>query len=136
MTNTAIFSRRAAFAGVAAAAAIPAAASATSGQTAIGKLWVEAEALKARINGFRAEISAQAAQGGIPGWMRIGGEANKLGEARYQHLVAILNAKAERESDLVIIAKVLRDEDMQNGAKAYAADRLASATVEVLSRAA
>ena len=45
-------------------------------ETAIGKLWSEAEVLNARLDAYRAEIAAAAQNGGISGWMRLGGEAS------------------------------------------------------------
>jgi hypothetical protein len=131
--TTKTLSRRALVAGVTVAAAAPALAAAPllSGRTAIGQLWTEAEALRVSLDAHRAEIAqvATRAGDGVPGWMRLAGEANRIGEARYGKLVAILNAKPEKASDLAIIAKVSQDVDLLAGARGWAAERLASASL-------
>jgi hypothetical protein len=121
--------RRSAFAGAAALTVVPAVASASTKQTAIGTLWSEAEALERKIAAYSAEIAAAAQNGGIAGWMRLGGEANTLGGQRYARLMAILHATPESQTDLAIIARVVLDGEIQNGAKGYAADQFAKATI-------
>jgi hypothetical protein len=122
--------RRTAFTGAAALTLVPAVAgAATAKTTTIGKLWAEAEALQAKLAFYRAEIQASAENGGIAGWMRLGGEANTLGGERYQRLMAILNSTPANADDLKIMAKVVLDEEIQNGAKGFAADRFAQATL-------
>jgi hypothetical protein len=121
--------RRSAFAGAAALTVVPAIASAAAKQTAIGALWSEAEALEGKIAAYSAKIAATAQNGGITGWMRLGGEANTLGSQRYAKLMAILHAQPERQSDLAIIARVVLDGEIQNGAKGYAADQFARAVI-------
>lgn len=133
--------RRAVMAGAAGLAALPlgagaavAAGSAAAGadtSTPIRALWAEAQALETRMAAYRAEIAASASSGGIPGWMRLGGEANRLGERRYGTLAAILNEEPRDAGDLAVLAKVYRDEDIQNGGKAWAAERLAEAALKV-----
>ena len=125
--------RRTAFAGTAALALVPVVASAASKQTAIGSLWADAEALSVKLNSYRAQIAASAETGGISGWMRLGGEANTLGGQRYAKLMGILHTKPETQSDLAIMARVVLDEEIQNGAKGYAADRFATATIDLFS---
>jgi hypothetical protein len=136
MTSSTL-TRRTAFAGTALAGAavlalVPVAASAATKQTAIGNLWAEAEAINVKLNGYRAQIAASAETGGISGWMRLGGEANTLGGQRYAKLMGILHAAPETQSDLAIMARVVLDEEIQNGAKGYAAERFATATIEML----
>jgi hypothetical protein len=126
-------SRRAAFAGAVTLAVVPTIASAKAMQTTIGKLWADAEALNTKIAAYRNEIAAAADNGGISGWMRLGGEANTLGGMRYARLMAILNAKPEAQADLTIMARVILDDEIHNGAKSYAADQFAKATLEFAS---
>jgi hypothetical protein len=127
--TTPSLTRRTAFAGAAALTVVPSVAFAKARTTAIGTLWSEAEALNARLNSFRAEIAAAAENGGISGWMRLGGEANTLGGQRYARLMAILHAKPETQADLAIMARVVLDDEIGNGAKGYAADQFARATL-------
>ncbi len=133
--TTSSLTRRTAFVGAAALSLVPVVASAkTLGsikarETAIGTLWNEAEMLNTRLNRFRAEITAAAETGGISGWMRLGGEANTLGGQRYARLMAILHASPENQADLAIMARVVLDEEIGNGAKGYAADQFARATL-------
>jgi hypothetical protein len=129
-------SRRSAFFGAAALSLVPVVATAKTKQTAIGALWADAEALKAKIASYRGEIAAAAHNGGISGWMRLGGEANVLGGMRYARLMAILNAKPESQADLAIMARVILDDEIHNGAKSYAADQFAKATLEFASNVA
>ncbi|MGL5115778.1 MAG: hypothetical protein ACRC7G_02545 [Beijerinckiaceae bacterium] len=121
--------RRTAFAGAAALTLVPVVAAASAGQTTIGKLWSESEALSSQLGGYAAEIAEATANGGISGWMRLAGEANTLGGQRYAKLMAILHAVPHTDADLAIMAKVVMDDEIVNGAKGYAADRLAEATI-------
>jgi hypothetical protein len=127
--TTPSLTRRSAFAGAAALTLVPVVATARSPETAISKLWSEAEALNARLDAYRAEITAVAQNGGISGWMRLGGEANTLGGQRYAKLMAILHVKPENQADLAILARVVLDDEISNGAKGYAADQFARATI-------
>jgi hypothetical protein len=133
-TNTKTLSRRLLLAGATAAIAGPALAAASAlpaGTTTIGKLWAEAETLKLQLVAHRGAIAEAAANGGIPGWMRLGGEANRIAEARYGKLVAILNTPAKTTDDLAILGKVTQDQDILNGARGWASERLASATLSL-----
>lgn len=116
--------RRALLAGAAvAAAATPAAAASLApaqGDTAVGKLWAQAQALRGKMDRYAEEIAAAERQGGIPGWMRLSGEANELGEARYQTLVNILKAKPASTQDMRLIARAAQDADMRNGPASWA----------------
>jgi hypothetical protein len=132
MTST-FLSRRTAFVGAAALALVPVIAAAKANETTIGKLWADAESLNDKIAAYRTEISAAAQNGGIAGWMRLGGEANTLGGLRYARLMAILNAKPEAQADLAIMARVVLDDEIHNGAKSYAADQFAKATLDFAS---
>jgi hypothetical protein len=127
--TTPSLTRRSAFAGAAALTVVPVVALARSAETAIGKLWSEAEVLNTRLDAYRAEITAAAQNGGISGWMRLGGEANTLGGQRYAKLMAILHVKPENQNDLAILARVVLDDEISNGAKGYAADQFARATI-------
>jgi hypothetical protein len=131
--NRIAFTRRmavtGAVAGAAAAVATPVLATAPQGRTTIGALWAEAETLKRQLEQHRAVIQAKAAEGGIAGWMRLGGDANRIGEARYARLMAILKTEPAAQGDVTIMARVVQDEDVQHGAKGFAADRLASAVI-------
>jgi hypothetical protein len=131
MTTT--LTRRTAFAGAAALAIVPAAAMASA--TPIARLWAEAESLNGQLAAHRAAIAQAAANGGISGWMRLGGDANRLGAARYERMVAILNAQPTSEADLATMARVVQDDEFRNGARGFAADRLAEATVRMFAAA-
>ena len=130
--TTPSLTRRSAFAGAAALSLVPAVASAKAHQTPIGALWSEVEALTSRLASHHVEIAAAAQTGGISGWMRLGGEANALGGQRYGKLMAILHSKPENQADLAILARVVLDDEMQNGAKGYAAERFAAATIALV----
>lgn len=127
-TTSAALSRRAMIAGIGVAAAAPAALAAPAAKplTPIARLWRDAENLRAEISAYRSEIEL-ASVNGVPGWMRLGGDANRLAEKRYGKLVEILNAPAKNVEDLKIIGQVSMDSDILNGARSWAAERLASA---------
>ncbi len=131
--TTPSLTRRSAFSGAAALTVVPSVASAKARETAIGKLWSEAEALNVRLEAYRAEITAAAQNGGISGWMRLGSEANTLGGQRYARLMAILHTPAQSQADLSILARVVLDDEISNGAKSYAADQFARATLDLTS---
>lgn len=125
-------SRRVMMAGAVIAGATTLAGAPTlAAETPITKLWAEAEALGVKLGTHREAIAAAAAEGGIPGWMRLGGEANAIAEARYTKLIAILNAPAKTAGDLAIIGKVTRDGDITEGARAWAGECLASAALSL-----
>lgn len=128
-TASAALSRRAMIAGLGVAAAAPAAYAAPAKPlTPIARLWRDAENLRAEISAYRSEIEL-ASVNGVPGWMRLGGDANRLAEQRYTKLIEILNAPAKNVEDLKIIGQVSMDTDILNGARSWAAERLASATL-------
>lgn len=127
--------RRALLAGAAvAAAATPAAAAgltASQGDTAVGKLWSEAQALRGKMDRYAAQIADAERQGGIPGWMRLSGEANELGEARYQTLVKLLKASPANAQDVRLIARAAQESDIANGPRGWAAAQASDALAHV-----
>ncbi len=106
-----------------------------AGATTIGRLWAEAEDLRQRLDAHRAAISEAAQSGGISGWMRLGGEANRIGEERYRKLVAVLNAEPEAASDLAVMGRAALEDDIRSGAFGWAGERLAHATMTFHGRA-
>jgi hypothetical protein len=123
--------RRALLAGAAvAAAASPAAAAglmSAQGDTAVGKLWAQAQTLRGKLDRYAAEIAAAERQGGIPGWMRLSGEANALGEARYQALVKLLKSTPVNNEDVRLMARAAQDADMASGPRLWANNQVAGA---------
>jgi hypothetical protein len=135
MTEKTTLSRRALVAGSAMLAAGPALAATPVGPTPIARLWTEAQNLASQLSAHRGAITAAASRTGAttPGWMRLGGEANAMAEARYGKLVAILKETPKNQGDLAIIAKVSQDQDIQMGARLWASEKLASATLALAS---
>ncbi len=133
MTKSTLVSRRTLVAGAAITGAtlIAGAPAFAAGTTPIAKLWADAETLRGQLAVHRDAIAAAAANGGIPGWMRLGGEANKIAEARYGKLIAILKAEPKNAQDLAIIAKVTQDNDIAEGGRAWASARLAEAAASL-----
>jgi hypothetical protein len=122
-------SRRVILAGATAVAAAPALANTPAAPaTPIARLWAEAESLKLALLRHRAAIAEAAGTGGIPGWMRLGGEANRIAEARYGKLITLLNSRPETKGDLAILAKVAQDDDILAGPRAWASEKLAAAS--------
>lgn len=112
-------------------AALPASARPMPEASPIARLWREAERLRGELDRHRDAIAAKAQEGGVAGWMRLAGEANTLGEQRYRHLVAILNAEPASPDDLKIMARVVLDDEMRYGPVTWAGERLAQATVSL-----
>jgi hypothetical protein len=133
MTEMTTLSRRALVAGSAAIVAGPvlAAGPAPTGTTPIAKLWAEALELGSKLATYRGQIAeaAMRAGDGVPGWMRLGGEANRIAEQRYGKLIAILRETPKSQGDLAILAKVSVDADVTSGARAWAGERLAAAAM-------
>ena len=105
------------------AAASPAVALVPSegGQSsAIAALWARAEALKARMAPHAKAIDAAYQNTGTPGWMRLRGPANALGEERYGVLVEILKSTPRSLDDLAIQSAATRDFEMIHGPRAWA----------------
>jgi len=108
----------------------PHALAAAAESTPVARLWARAQALKAQMAPFAARIEAACRNGGTPGWMRLTGKANALGEARYNILIAILKSSPGTIDDLAIIARAAGDADIHGGPRAWAHgefDRAASA---------
>ena len=124
--------RRGLFAGAVSLAAAPAIAAGgialPAGSTPIAALWAKAEALRVSLEMYRGEVAKMAARG-TPGWMRLAGPANKLGEARYAALTGIIRSTPRNQGDLAIMAKVALDKDIQQGPRGWAFERLAQATL-------
>lgn len=132
MTTTSMTRRglvAAAAALTAAPAAIVSAQASQPANTVISTLWADAEALRLKLEAHRGAIAQAAESGGISGWMRLGGEANALGEQRYGKLVAIMKAEPEAHGDLAIMAEVMLDDDFRRGAFNWAGEQLARAIV-------
>jgi hypothetical protein len=128
---TSKLTRRGLVAAIGTAAAAPAAAFAAANpqSSPMQRLWRDAEALRVQLDVHRDAISAAAQDGGIPGWMRLGQEANRLGEERYAKLVAILNGAPQNQADLTIMAKAALDDDIRYGGVTWAGEQLARATI-------
>ncbi len=112
--------------------ATPAALAATApspASTAIGVLWAEAETIRLKLVAHRSAIAETAESGGISGWMRLGGEANQLGEERHARLVAIMKTEPTAPEDLAIMAEVTLDDDFRRGAFTWAGEQLALAII-------
>lgn len=119
--------RRTMIAGVAALASVPvsgAALAATRGETAVARLWGEAESLKARLG----TLVNVAAGDTVPGWMREKGEASVIGNRRYETLVTLLNQDAKTAGDLGLMARTTAESEIVNGPRQWAHERLAAAT--------
>ncbi|CAN1555664.1 hypothetical protein MCEMSEM23_02389 [Rhabdaerophilaceae bacterium] len=133
MTEKNILSRRALVAGTAALAVGPALAIHATTPTPIARLWSEAQTLASKLAAHRGAIRSAAlrANDGVPGWMRLTGEANAIAEARYRKLVTILNTAPSNQGDLAILAKVSQDSDIASGARTWASEKLAAATISL-----
>ena len=100
-----------------------------AGNTTIAAQWNDVMDLTVRLGAHNAAISAAERPNGVSGWMYLGGEANTLGNARYNKLVAIINSKPANAEDLGIIARAAMHRDILDGPKSYAASRLADAAI-------
>ena len=124
MTETMTATRRTVLAGAGALAAAPALAAVPGGlaggrETEVARLWREAAALQGQMQPYAGEMAAMSARG-LPGWMRLAGAANDLGDRRYGKLIAILKAKPESLNDLAIMAAANRDADIAGGPATWA----------------
>ncbi len=122
MTTT----RRAVISGAAMLAAGPALAlgGLAAPESGMAALWRRAEDIKGRLG-----ADMMALQAGVPGWMRAGGEASRLGEARYAALVTILNGKPAHAADLGVMAKAARETEMVHGPHDWANERFMQAAL-------
>ena len=125
MTEFMTATRRTVLAGAGALAAAPALAAvpgglAGAGESEAARLWREAAALQRQMQPYASEMTAMSARAGLPGWMRLSGAANDLGNRRYGKLIAILKSKPESLNDLAIIAAANRDADIAGGPATWA----------------
>lgn len=97
-----------------------------STNTPIAQLWAKAESLKIKLGAFKHEIAAaeMSRSGGVSGWMYLNGAGYKIGNARYDALVAVLKSKPLNASDAAIMAKAAQDVDMQSGPRGWATARV------------
>lgn len=133
-TNTPrTLSRRALVVAGGALAALPASAVASAapvaGITPIAALWADAERLRVALAAHSDAIAAATDADGIAGWMRLGGDANRLGEERYGKLIAILKQTPRSSGDLAIMAQVTLDDDVRRGGFNWAGEQFAHAVV-------
>ena len=128
MTEFMTATRRTVLAGAGALAATPALAAVPGGmpgdlagarESEVARLWREAAALQRQMQPYAGEMTAMSARG-LPGWMRLSGAANDLGNRRYGKLIAILKAKPESLDDLAIMAAANRDADIAGGPATWA----------------
>ena len=91
----------------------------------------------ARRDGARTSraIAVAFRSGGVPGWMRLKGEAYALGERRYSLLVEILNAPPASAADLAMQRLAADDSEMRDGPRDWACGRLALAERRLLAAA-
>ena len=109
MSTSDLFSRRG-FVAAGAVAAIAAASPVLAAErTPIARAWARAEALRRGLAPHGRAIVAAFRSGGVPGWMRLKGEAYALGETRYGLIVEILNAAPTSAADLEIQRRAARD---------------------------
>ena len=125
-------SRRSLLLGAAALSTLPALA---SPPTAIARAWTRAEALRAAMAPHSRAIEVAFRSGGVPGWMRLKGEAYALGERRYSLLVEILNAPPTSAADLAMQRLAADDSEMRDGPRDWACGRLALAERRLLAAA-
>jgi hypothetical protein len=116
-TRRAVLAAAGASAAAPALAAIPAFAAkdARPYETVISRLWSRAVALERQLKPFAAEIAVKEQDAGLPGWMRLTGVANDLGNLRYDTLVSILKSQPQSIDDLATIAQVTKEKEISRG---------------------
>lgn len=136
-------SRRAMLGAAAALAAAPAAALASASPAvmpaaletapaaagAVRALWDKVIDLSIRMNAHAQDIAAADRGTGLPGWMYVPGEANALGNARYEALIEILKSTPASSEDIAIIARAATHHDILDGPKSFAHQQLAMAAM-------
>ena len=135
-------SRRAMLGAAAALAAAPAAAlasaspampaalgSAPAAAGTVRALWDKVIDLSIRMNAHAQDIAAADRGTGLPGWMYVPGEANALGNARYEALIEILKSTPASAEDIAIIARAATHHDILDGPKSFAHQQLAMAAM-------
>lgn len=97
-----------------------------STDTPIARLWAKAEGLRGQLGAFKSEIAAAETSriGGVSGWMYLDGAAYRIGNARYDALVALLKSKPQNAGDLALMAKAAQDADMMTGPRGWADARV------------
>jgi hypothetical protein len=115
-----VLSSAAAAAIAAASPALARSSPAASERSGIAALWARAQALKARMAPYGSAIDAAFRNTGTPGWMRLRGTANALGEERYGLLVEILKSTSRSLDDLAIQSAATRDFEMIHGPRGWA----------------
>ena len=101
-------------------APVMAANAAAQGGTPIAQLWAEAQTLREHMTPYAEDIANLADRAGLPGWMHLGGEANRLGNRRYDKLVAILKTSPESVEDLATLGATMREAEIQQGPATWA----------------
>lgn len=96
------------------AAAVPAAlpTSAAGVSSDIRALWDKVIDLSIRLNAHAQELAMVDRDTGLPSWMYASGEANELGNARYDALISILKTAPTSADDLTIIARAAAHHDL------------------------
>jgi hypothetical protein len=108
-------------------AGLDAAAPAATG--AVRALWDQVIDLSIRMNAHVHEIATADRGTGLPGWMYVQGEANALGNARYEALIEILKSTPASAEDIAIIARAATHHDILDGPKSFAHQQLAMAAM-------
>ena len=111
------------------AVAAPPSAAAAAPTGAIRQLWDEVIDLSIRMNAHVHDTAMADRGTGLPGWMYVAGEANELGNARYDRLVQILKSTPQSSEDISIIARAATHGDIVSGPASYANQQLASAVM-------
>lgn len=96
------------------AAAVPAAlpTPAAGASSDIRALWDKVIDLSIRLNAHAQELAMVDRDTGLPSWMYASGEANELGNARYDALISILKTAPTSADDLTIIARAAAHHDL------------------------
>lgn len=97
------------------AAAVPAALptpAAAAVSSDIRALWDKVIDLSIRLNAHAQELAMVDRDTGLPSWMYASGEANELGNARYDALISILKTAPTSADDLTIIARAAAHHDL------------------------
>lgn len=103
----------------------PAAAPVASG--AVRALWDDVVNLTIRMGAHADALGAASPATGLPAWMYVPGEANALGNARYDALIAILKSTPETAEDLDILTRAAAHGDIVQGPVSFANRQVAMA---------
>ena len=110
-------------------AAAPIASPVAAGE--IRQLWDKVIDLSIRMNAHVYDTTMADRGTGLPGWMYVSGEANDLGNARYDALVQILKSAPQSREDMSIIARAATHADIAAGPASYASQQLAFAAMSL-----